>query len=468
MLNWSIHNWMGLALSGLMLATLPACSAMAPVASAGNAVPNRAKKAALLTTSAQAAIQRADGAAAVRDAEAAVALTPDQAKTRALLGRAYLTAGRFESANSAFGDALTLDPTMARIAVTRALTQIALGDKAAALASLEQARGQGDEAEIGLALALAGEKGQAIARLEAAARAPGATARARQNLALAYALQGRWDDAQATAAVDLPAEQMAGRMQRWSQLAQRGSQPAVQVAMLLGVLPTADAGQPQTLALAKPAAAPAPVEMALAEAVPVPAAPVAVEAIPMTPVVVAPAANVAAPVAIVADPSTEQLAMTPAAPDERIIAAPQVPFVLAAAASPNDAPKAPLMMLATVPAKPTPRPIIPVVQRPAVIRLAGKFVVQLGAFSSAHRTEAAWTRINGKARYLSNFTPVGSGFRQGKATLYRLSISGLDTRAQADRLCRRIKASGGVCFVRGQANDRPMRWTTRGRDGEAA
>ena len=60
---------------------------------------------------------------------------------RALLGRTYLAAGRFRSANTAFSDALTLDPSMSRVLVSRALTQIALGDSDGARITLAKAEG---------------------------------------------------------------------------------------------------------------------------------------------------------------------------------------------------------------------------------------------------------------------------------------------------------------------------------------
>lgn len=466
------RRWLGLALSGLMLATLPACSGTTPVASAGNVAPSSAKKVALLTTSAQSALRRGDGDAAVRDAEAAVMLSPDEASGRALLGRAYLAAGRFQSADTAFADALTLDPAQTRIAVTRALAQIALGDKAGALASLDQARGQASEADIGLALALAGERDQAIDRLEAAARAPGADARTRQNLALTYALASRWNDAAATAAIDVPAEQMGDRMKRWSQLGQRSDQPLVQVAMLLGILPAADAGVPQELALAKKVEA-NPVELALAEAAPAPkveapavAEPVVeqiavAEAAPVTPEPRAVAASVPTIKLAALDVPTPSLPMTALPLVEKPVADKPAPMMLAENRAKAPAPR----MVAA------PRMILASAQRTAPkmeARTAGGFVVQLGAFSSARRTEAAWAKVNGKGGFLTNYTPVGSGFRQAGSTLYRLSISGLETRAEATKLCGKIKARGGECFVRAVSGDKPMRWAMRPRDSEAA
>ena len=56
------------------------------------------------------ALGRHDGATAVRFAEQAVAARPQEAAYRALLGQAYLLAGRFGSARTALADSLSLSP----------------------------------------------------------------------------------------------------------------------------------------------------------------------------------------------------------------------------------------------------------------------------------------------------------------------------------------------------------------------
>ena len=91
----------------------------------------------------------------------------------------------------------------------------------------------------------------------------------------------------------------------------------------------------------------------------------------------------------------------------------------------------------------------------------GNWAVQLGAFSSERRTEIAWGRLRGRASFLNAYTPTGSGRRWGKAMLYRLSVSGLSSRAEAISLCVKIKAHGGACFVRNMSGDRPMTWALR-------
>src|SRR5207253_1951387 len=84
--------------------------------------------------------------------------------------------------------------------------------------------------------------------LETAARSPMASARTRQNLALAYAFAGNWNRARAIAAQDISPAQVDERMAQWAQMARPGTGPT-QVATLLGVSPGADTGRPLQVAL---------------------------------------------------------------------------------------------------------------------------------------------------------------------------------------------------------------------------
>src|SRR5437016_1220299 len=224
---------------------------------------------------------------AIALAEQAVARAPTDAGFRALLGNAYFAGGRFRSAEAAYKDALTLYPNQAQVVLKLALVQIALGKKDQAVASLNDARPALGESNYGLALALAGHTADAIRALEPAARGPNTDPTVRQNLALAYAFAGNWDNARAIAAQDVPAGQLDGRIHQWMQLAGPKS-AAEQVAALVGVTPAAvDEGQPVRLALSRPdtqlAQAPAPVVVA-------PASPPRIEvAQAVTPAPVAPA-----------------------------------------------------------------------------------------------------------------------------------------------------------------------------------
>src|SRR4249919_724230 len=156
-----------------------------------------------LALRAQDALSRGDSAAAVDFAEQAVAGTPGEADFRTLLGNAYFAAGRFASAEAAYKDSLTLNGGQAQVVLKLALVTVAQGKSAEAMALLDSARNSLDPSDYGLALALAGQPQMAANVLETAARAPGADARVRQNLALAYALQGEWTAAKTVASQDI-------------------------------------------------------------------------------------------------------------------------------------------------------------------------------------------------------------------------------------------------------------------------
>ena len=209
---------------------------------------------------------------AIQLAEQAVAKSPTDAGFRALLGNTYFAAGRFRSAESAYKDSLSIYSNQPQVVLKLALVEIALGKSGEALSFLEAAKDVLDPADYGLAVALAGRPADAIPVLETAARAPGADARVRQNLALALALAGDWTNARTVAAQDVPADQVDARVHQWMQLASP-KKPSDQVAALVGVTPAAvDPGQPTQLALNK-------TDTRLAEAAPAPA-PQVVEAPP--------------------------------------------------------------------------------------------------------------------------------------------------------------------------------------------
>ncbi|WP_052730159.1 SPOR domain-containing protein [Sphingomonas sp. SRS2] len=472
-------RWIGVAATALLVAG-PAWAA------SDRPMQSEKRRAAALTASAWAALGKGDAIRAVQDAESAALLQPRDAGTRLLLGRSYLAAGRFTSADVAFRDALTLDPSLTKASISRALAQIALGQEAAARASLAFVEGQAADADIGLALALLGDSEEALTRLTAAARAAGADARTRQNLGLAFALDGRWNDAAAVAAQDVPADMMPQRLRRWATITQMKSDPAMQVGAILGVLPAIDNGQPDALALAAPQSE---IPVVLAEAPPTSppfvmiAAPVVtsqggsvVTAIAPTPpplelltaLAAVPASKPvevtvesSAPIRLAAiEPLVAAWAGPPRMRKSRIIeiaaprpvAAAQPRAVKSVVAKAPVLAKKPILLASRISVKPSPN------------RTAGTWAVQLGAFSSEKRTEIAWGRLSGKARFLSAYTPTGSGRRWGKAMLYRLSVSGLPTRAEATSLCVRIKAAGGKCFVRNMSGDRPMTWALRPRN----
>src|SRR6218665_1027901 len=211
-------------------------------------------------TVAGASSNRADGGLSrgkldrgVAKAEKAVAAKPADAALRLALGRAYLAAGRFESASVTFDDAIKLGDQSGPTALKLALALTASGQQQTALGVLEDWRDVIPASDLGLAFALVGEPGRGTAILVHALRGGENTAKVRQNLAYAYALDGRWAQARLMAAQDVPADQIDDRIGAWAMTVRPEAMQA-RVASVLGVTPRNDPGQPQRLALAEPAA----------------------------------------------------------------------------------------------------------------------------------------------------------------------------------------------------------------------
>ena len=194
------------------------------------------------------ALQQGNLAEATSLMERAVMASPRDVGYRMLLGDAYLRSGRFDSARITYAEAVQLDPSNVRGALSVALIHIAQGRPAAAVGILDNIADRAPAADVGLAYALAGRAERAVELLESAARSPMATPRTRQNLALAYAFAGDWNRARAIAAQDISPSDLDSRMAQWAQMARPGT-GATQVATLLGVSPGADIGRPLQVAL---------------------------------------------------------------------------------------------------------------------------------------------------------------------------------------------------------------------------
>jgi Flp pilus assembly protein TadD len=440
-----------LAIGTTMVACGPAGSR---IASASSKVPKSGQAASALYAKAQEAVRKGDFKEGLGFAERAVELSPRDVGYRMILADLYLKNGRFQSAESTFADVQQLDPGNARASFSVALARIALGRPAGAVAELDRLAETAAPADIGLAYALAGEPRRAIELLEPAARAPGATSRTRQNLALSYALAGDWEKARVTAAQDLSPADLAPRLQSWAALAQPGG----------GAAQVADSGQPVRLALA-PAL---PAGTALAAAGPLP------EPAPETVAASAPALA-EADVAPEPVPAEAEAAAEPA----RMATADLPQWVSERAAAEAAAPveeTRPLYANA-VQALVTPQPSViaptrsiePSVPRFEAHRRAvragqagpGRFAVQLGAYSSASSVERAWGQMLKRFGF-ADLTPLSTTVAvPGRGTLHRLSVAGFASREAAGRTCRSIQAKGGACFVRTVAGDAPVRWASR-------
>lgn len=185
---------------------------------------------------------------AIQLGESVVAANPNEPTYRALLGQTYLKAGRFESASAAFNDAMKLGDSTARTALGLALSNSAQGRTREAVAILDDWRDAIPAADLGLALALAGETSRGVAILADALRSGENTPKLRQNLAYAYALDGRWREARVMAEQDVPADQLDARISEWAARA-KPEDHQIRIAGLLSVPVRADPGQPRALAL---------------------------------------------------------------------------------------------------------------------------------------------------------------------------------------------------------------------------
>ena len=401
------------------------------------------KVAAVASRNAQKALAKQHFDKAVGFAEAAVAAMPGSADYRALLGQAYLSAGRFQSAETALTDAIALDPANARAQLNLALSQIALAKNDKALATLDAARSVIPSADFGLARALAGDAEGAVTVLEAAARGIEADAKTRQNLGLAYALANRWAQARAMAAQDLAAPQVDQRMTEWALFAHQTASWD-QVSSLLGVKPAYDSGMPVQLALNQ---APLPSST--------------------TTVAVAMTAPDPEPVAAAAEPVMEASAAPEPAPEapRPSFATPAIIDAMRAEAEAEVAPiaEAPAAIKqAVVPAfAPNPVKAVRVANHKEAVE-TGRFVVQLGAFSTEARANVAWKRAYGRTRELGDHNVGTPRVQVNGASLYRLSVSGFTSQAEANQVCRRVKSAGGECFVRSISNGSSLQWAKRG------
>lgn len=371
---------------------------------------------------------------AIALAEAAVLAEGDNAAHRALLGRAYMLGGRFDSASSAFADALTLGNSEPRTIVTLALIRVTQGQPAQARDLLYTHIDKLPAADYGLAMAMAGDTDEAIRVLGQAIHDPAAGVKERQNLAYAYALSGRWAEARMMAAQDLAPIEAAKRVVGWASMAQPGAETE-RVYAMLGTRPTAqDTGLPVMLALQ---AAPQGGEMMLADAG-APASMPAPQAYVTEP---ARTVNVPVPDVAVAEPVVETFAPP-------VIRAPAGP-VRAKAPAPVKA----ASFQATTPAKPATKMAV---KAPAAPAKGGAWVVQLGAYGTADMARASLADMSKRTAALAKLPTVTTVATVNGKTLHRLAVTGFGDKAGAEALCAKVRAQGGACFTRaGDGNSAP-------------
>lgn len=386
--------------------------------------------------SAQSALAKGQAEKAVQHAEAAVLAEPRNPGFRALLGAAYMEAGRFESAATSFGDALDLGDTNPRTVLSFALAKIATGQPRAAASVLDEHANNLDQADLGLALALAGQPERGVHVLVNAVRGSDeATPKLRQNLAYAYALAGNWRAARVMAAEDVPADQLDTRLGEWAAMtAPEMSQQ--RIASLLDITPRSDNGQPQRLALANfpaqevmvaEAAAQGDAEMELAAAEPVRVADPA------------PSATFSAAFAA-AEPSVATV--KPAASGIRYVSNPVVQALPASGNARRAAPAA------------APRLAQGATQRRMAATAAGApaqsapatHLVQLGSYDSKLEATRGWSVLQARFPQLKGRKPVITEAVVNGRTFWRVAADGF-TSQSAKAMCGTVKSAGRGCFA---------------------
>lgn len=88
----------------------------------------------------------------------------------------------------------------------------------------------------------------------------------------------------------------------------------------------------------------------------------------------------------------------------------------------------------------SPRPVAAAPKPIAAPAVAGGGTVQLGAFSSEAKANAAWKALAGRFSFLSGLTPSVMPVTTDSGTLYRL-------RTQGAGLCARLRVAGESCTV---------------------
>ncbi len=369
-------------------------------------------------------------------AEKAVLAQPQSASLRAQLGLAYLQSGRFASASTAYDDAMKLGDNSAHTALGLALAAIGAGNGSGAVAILDDWRDSIPASDLGLALALAGETSRGVAILSDSLRGGDNSPKLRQNLAYAYALDGRWREARTMMEQDVPANVIDQRISDWA-LSAKPDDFQKRVAGLLGVPVRTDPGLPQRLALTnsgaiEQAAAETTAVQPVAVATPNPAAPIAEVAV----------ADVAQPAVTNYEPNSNSTPVVQSTFDNSMASSTQGD---ASAASPQAyAPN----MVAAAPARQRPNRTVRVTlpaAKPTVMH-NGSHLVQLGSFSSPQGARRGWGILAARNPKLREFRMVITPAVVRGKNFWRVAAAGFDANS-ASSMCSTVKNRGGVCFA---------------------
>ena len=447
------------------------CTAMAAALFAGGA----AHAAPVVRAGAPAPRQQADPGAQIDRqvalAEQVVAKFPAKLDARARLAQAYLASGRFDSAAATFEDAVALGDKTPSTALGMALAYVATGRNAEAISLLGQWRDSMPSSDYALALALAGQPAQAVSLLTDAIGNGEKSAQARQNLAYAYALDGRWREARVIASQDVPADQLDARLGQWAVMA-RSDAGKARVAELLGAPLRSDPGRPANLALAPAPTAPQVAEVVSAtDAAPQVASAVDADAAGVQELPALAQRTENAPQFAQAAALPESPAAQPA-PQPTAGAAPVAQLAQADAPVPATPPRRQFVSMPVVqdisrqleqraPAQVAARPVHGQGHAVAQTARGATHLVQLGAFSSAAQARRAWDIYTSRdPRLKDHEMHISEAVVNGKR-YWRVAAAGFD-RVAARSLCTSPRGRGQGWFA--YASDRVLAGTVPSAD----
>jgi len=408
--------------------------------------------------SAETAIAKGQVSRAIQFAETAIEADPRNGAYRATAGDAYLEAGRFMSAATAYNEAIELGETSPRTALSLALAYAGGARFDEAIATLDRWQGEIATADLGLAYALAGQPERAVHVLGNEIRRGGNSVKVRQNLAYSYALAGRWREARLMAAQDVPAGEVDARMEEWAQL----THPLAfqnRIAVLLDIpAGQRDAGMPSYLALAN--YPDAPLFAAAETGTAVTDRPVVRIALPASsssselPALDAPAkleAPVAAPVLSKVDTPIET-SVENAAPVRhdavQFVSKPVVQEVPARTTTPAGTAR-------VASSAPSPSKSAPARSVPNLAVADPTHLVQLGSFTSEAGAKRAWNIYVSRYPELARHDMVITEAVVRGKRYWRVSAGGYSA-ATSQTMCARVRSSGGSgCIAWAEARPLP-------------
>ncbi len=172
-----------------------------------------------MTELAQSALAKGETAAAISWAQRTLDAAPGDRVASQILAEALLADGQADASVSAFKALLSLDANDAAARAGLGMALLATGDPVTAKMELAKAIAAKPDAtvvaNIGLALALAGDSAGAIKVLEPVALSASGSIRSRQNLALALTLFGNRAKAYDVAAMDMGAAPAVRQVDGW-------------------------------------------------------------------------------------------------------------------------------------------------------------------------------------------------------------------------------------------------------------